>query len=64
MKKELKKTTAQFPCQKCGKDIGGKAYYILQLDCIYDGKNLSACDRLFVCTTCYQKLKSWLNLSQ
>ena len=28
-----------FICRKCNIKIGGKSYYIIESDCIYDGKN-------------------------
>jgi polyferredoxin len=62
--KKGKKTNEGKTCKKCGIDIGGQAYYIIQLDCIYDGKSLSACDRIVVCSECYSKLTSWLNISK
>ena len=49
-------------CQKCGEKIGGKAYYIVHLDCMYDGKEVSACKSIFVCSNCHNRLKSWLNI--
>lgn len=58
--KELEK--GERVCQKCNEKIGGKAYYLVQLDCIYDGKSLSACERLVMCSDCYSSLKSWLGL--
>jgi hypothetical protein len=63
-KKEGKKTSAERQCQKCHGSIGGKAYYLIQLDCIYDGASLSACDRLVLCSECYHQLRSWLDLVQ
>ena len=51
-------------CQKCKEEIGGKAFYLVQLDCIYDGKSLSACERVVMCSDCYSSLKSWLGLSK
>jgi polyferredoxin len=61
---ELKKTKYEKKCQKCNADIGGKSYYVVQLDCIYDGNSLTACNRVVVCSNCYSHLMSWLNLSQ
>jgi hypothetical protein len=58
------KTNQTLKCQKCGTNIGGKAYYVVQLDCIYDGSSLSACDKHVVCSDCFKNLKSWLNLPQ
>ena len=49
-------------CRKCEKVIGGQSYYLIQLDCIYDGKTLSACDRVMICSDCYHNLRSWLNM--
>jgi hypothetical protein len=60
---ELKNTRYQKACQKCKTDIGGKPYYVVQLDCIYDGNSLTACERIIVCSDCFRSLKSWLNLS-
>ena len=62
-KHDLKNARYQITCQKCKTDIGGKPYYIVQLDCIYDGNSLSACDKIIVCADCFRDLKSWLNLS-
>ena len=59
---EKRETKNEEICQKCGEIIGGKSYYIIQLDCIYDGKTLSACDRVMICSDCYHDLKSWLNI--
>jgi polyferredoxin len=60
---ELKNKRNQMACQKCKTDIGGKPYYVVQLDCIYDGNSLTACDKIVVCSACFHNLKSWLNLS-
>ena len=49
-------------CQRCGEKIGGKAYYIVRLDCIYDGKEVSACKTVIVCSNCHNGLKSWLKI--
>jgi|MudIll2142460700_1097286.scaffolds.fasta_scaffold44861_3 hypothetical protein len=49
-------------CQKCGETIGGKAYNLINVECIYDGKSLSACETLVLCSQCYSSLKSWLHL--
>jgi hypothetical protein len=49
-------------CQKCGVTIGGKAYYVVSLDCIYDGKQTSACKSIIVCSNCHKSLKSWLKI--
>jgi hypothetical protein len=61
-KKEVKKTSPGLVCQKCHESIGGKAYHMIQLDCIYDGNTLSACDRMVLCSDCYGDLRSWLKL--
>ena len=61
-KKESGKTGSELVCQKCQEKIGGKAYHLIQLDCIYDGKTLSACDRSVLCSDCYGSLRSWLNM--
>jgi hypothetical protein len=64
MKKgKMEKTKNQKKCQKCNADIGGGSYYMVQLECIYDGNSLSACEKIVVCSECYHALKSWLNLS-
>ncbi len=47
---ELKNKRNQMACQKCKTDIGGKPYYVVQLDCIYDGNSLTACDKIVVCS--------------
>ncbi len=60
---ELKNTRYEKTCQKCKTNIGGKPYYVIQLDCIYDGNSLTACERVIVCSGCFHALKSWLNLS-
>ena len=49
-------------CQKCGENIGGKAYYIIPLDCMYDGMELSQCKTIVLCSQCNNKLKVWLEL--
>jgi hypothetical protein len=56
-------THSQRTCQKCKTSIGGKPYYIVQLDCIYDGNTLSSCEKIIICSDCFHTLKSWLNLS-
>jgi hypothetical protein len=61
---EKRKDTNTIICKKCGENIGGKAYYIIQLDCINDGKTLSSCDRVLICSDCYHTLTSWLNISK
>jgi len=63
-KKEATQTGSERMCQKCHDGIGGKAYYLVQLDCVYDGKSLSACDKVVLCSDCYHRLRSWLDLSQ
>lgn len=60
--KEKKLEKGERICQKCKEEIGGRAYYLVQLDCIYDGKSLSACERVVVCSDCYSNLRSWLGL--
>jgi hypothetical protein len=47
-------------CKKCNENIGGKAYYILELDCLYDGENVSKCETILLCSYCYHKLDKWL----
>jgi len=47
-------------CKKCNVIIGGKAYYILESDCLYDGENVSNCETIFLCSNCYNKFNSWL----
>lgn len=51
-------------CQKCGNQIGGQAYYIVSLDCIYNGKEVSACKSVVVCSYCHNELKSWLKIQE
>jgi hypothetical protein len=51
-------------CQRCGTEIGGKAFYIIRLDCIYDGEEVSACKSVIVCSECHEKLKSWLHIPE
>jgi lycopene cyclase domain-containing protein len=62
--KRREKTSSEQTCQKCHECIGGKSYYMIQLDCVYDGNSLSACDRLVLCFDCNHHLRSWLNLVQ
>jgi hypothetical protein len=62
-KKETKTMGDEQFCQKCHDRIGGRSYYVIQLDCIFDGKSLSACDRSVLCSDCYHRLRSWLNLN-
>ena len=47
-------------CKKCNTKIGGKAYYILESDCLYDGENVSNCETIILCSNCYNKFNSWL----
>jgi hypothetical protein len=47
-------------CKKCDSKIGGKAYYIIEMDCLFDGDNISKCETIFLCSNCYDKLNSWL----
>ena len=47
-------------CLKCDEKIGGKSYYVVKLDCIYDGEHLSKCESLLLCSSCYHKLEQWL----
>lgn len=62
VKTEGKTPRSELSCQKCHERIGGKAYYVVQLDCIYDGKSLTGCDRLVLCSECYHLLRTWMNL--
>ena len=48
-------------CKKCNEKIGGKAYYILESDCLYDGENVSNCETIILCSNCYHKFDVWLN---
>lgn len=48
-------------CKKCNIDIGGKAYYLVELDCLFDGENISKCETVFLCSQCYNMFKKWLN---
>ena len=59
---DLKKNLFDKNCQKCGTKIGGKAYYIINMDCLDDGESVSACETVFLCSNCHTNLKSWLNL--
>ena len=61
-KEELKKDSFDKNCQKCGTKIGGKAYYLIRMDCLYDGESVSACETVLLCSNCHASLKSWLNL--
>jgi len=49
-------------CQKCGEKIGGKAYYILHLDCLFDGESTSACETYVLCSHCNNALRHWLDI--
>jgi len=60
--KEKNSKESKRVCQKCNKEIGGGAYYFLQLDCLYDGKSLSRCEKVVICSDCYDDLKAWLKL--
>ena len=46
-------------CKKCGKKIGGQAYYVIEMDCIYDGESLSGCEKAVVCSNCHEALLNW-----
>ena len=48
-------------CKKCNSKIGGKAYYILESDCLYDGENVSNCETIILCSNCYHNFDIWLN---
>ena len=48
-------------CKKCDENIGGKAFYILELDCLFDGESISKCETIYLCSNCYHKLESWLD---
>ena len=58
----LKEKLPQKNCQKCGQKIGGKAYYVVEVDCIFDGDTISTCDTIVICSNCNAQLKSWLNI--
>ena len=60
--KDIEKDIQNKKCQKCDKEIGGQAYYLVRLDCIFDGDSVSACDTVVLCSECHINLKSWLNL--
>jgi hypothetical protein len=47
-------------CKKCNIKIGGKSYYIVESDCLYDGKNVSNCDTIILCSECYNLFNNWL----
>jgi hypothetical protein len=47
-------------CRKCQENIGGKAYYLVKLDCIFDGEHISKCDTITLCSACYHSLMQWL----
>lgn len=51
-------------CSKCGEEIGGRPYYIIKLDCIYDGHGTSACKSVIVCSNCHKDLINWLNVRE
>jgi hypothetical protein len=63
-KRESETISNEKICQKCHKHIGGGSYYMIQLDCIFDGNSLSACERSILCSDCYHDLRSWLNIIQ
>ena len=60
--KNLKKEIPKKGCQKCSQKIGGKSYYILSLDCLFDGESISACETYVICSECNNKLRHWLNI--
>ena len=47
-------------CKKCNEKIGGKSYYIIESDCLYDGENISNCDTILLCSHCFDLFNSWL----
>ena len=47
-------------CKKCHDEIGGKSYYIVKLDCINDGEQVTKCDSVILCSDCYHQLDDWL----
>jgi hypothetical protein len=47
-------------CKKCNVKIGGKAYYTVELDCLFDGENVSKCETIFLCSNCYNLFNKWL----
>jgi hypothetical protein len=47
-------------CKKCNEKIGGKSYYIIESDCLYDGENISNCDTIILCSHCFDLFNSWL----
>jgi hypothetical protein len=49
-------------CKKCDEDIGGKAYYLVELDCLYDGENVTKCKTIYLCSNCYNMFNKWLNI--
>ena len=58
----LKEELPKKGCQKCGHNIGGKSYYIVSLDCLYDGESISACETYVLCSHCNKEIRHWLNL--
>lgn len=48
-------------CKKCGKKIGGRSFYVIEMDCIYDGESLSGCEKAVVCSDCHRALLHWFN---
>ncbi len=48
-------------CKKCSENIGGRAYYVVKLDCINDGQNLTSCESVVLCSNCYHNLYQWLH---
>lgn len=61
--KSLKEEYPEKNCKKCGQKIGGKAYYLLSLDCLYDGESISACETYGLCSKCNIAIRHWLNIT-
>jgi hypothetical protein len=47
-------------CKKCNEQIGGKSYYIIESDCLYDGEKVSNCETIILCSNCYDMFNHWL----
>lgn len=47
--------------KKCSEKIGGPAYYVVNLNCINDGQNLTSCESVELCSNCYHNLYQWLH---
>jgi len=51
-------------CKKCNINIGGKSFYIIKSDCLFDGENISNCETIILCSNCYEMFNKWLTNSK